>query len=242
LLFIHNFYYFHPLIANKIFRVTVPCYLRLQLICGTGNRHITETSLQCLSNNQHGLQRRGQDFDFKSLYLKWYTAKRLTEKFPEKSWTKLGVNKLLKNLLDTGTVDRWPVSSRLRSAHTEENVETVNDLVLSQEDKLQSQRTVREISRDTGINHQSSVFRIICKDLRLKCFKRCHGQELADVNCAARTKRVKLLLQNFPQSATDFVFFTDKKMFSVTSSNNRQKDRCTQNAICLHFLPYLQKI
>jgi len=41
----------------------------------------------------------------KSLYLKRYTAKRLTDKFPEKSWTKHGVNKLLKKLRDTGTVD-----------------------------------------------------------------------------------------------------------------------------------------
>ena len=40
---------------------------------------------------------------------------------------------------------------RKRSARTEENVETVNDLVLSQEDKLQTHRTVREISRETGI-------------------------------------------------------------------------------------------
>jgi len=41
----------------------------------------------------------------KSLYLKRYTAKRSTDEFPEKSWTKHGVNKLLKKLLDTGTVD-----------------------------------------------------------------------------------------------------------------------------------------
>ena len=34
------------------------------------------------------------------------TAKRLTDKFPEKSWTKRGVNKLLKKLRDMGTVDR----------------------------------------------------------------------------------------------------------------------------------------
>jgi len=32
----------------------------------------------------------------KSLYLKGYTANRLTEKSPEKSWTKRGANKLLK--------------------------------------------------------------------------------------------------------------------------------------------------
>jgi len=41
----------------------------------------------------------------KSLYLKRYIAKRLTDEVPEKSWTKHGVNKLLKNLWDTGTVD-----------------------------------------------------------------------------------------------------------------------------------------
>jgi len=59
----------------------------------------------------------------KSLYLKGYTAKRLTDEFPEKSWTKHGVNKLFKKLRDTGTVDRWPGSGRLQSAHTEENAE-----------------------------------------------------------------------------------------------------------------------
>ena len=31
----------------------------------------------------------------RSLYLKGYTAKRLTDEFPEKRWTKRGVSKLL---------------------------------------------------------------------------------------------------------------------------------------------------
>jgi len=52
----------------------------------------------------------------------------LTDEFSEKSWTKR--NKLFRKLRDTGTVDRRPGSGRLRSARTEENVETVNDLVL----------------------------------------------------------------------------------------------------------------
>jgi len=34
----------------------------------------------------------------KSLYLKGYTAKTLTAAFPEKSWAKHGINKLLKKL------------------------------------------------------------------------------------------------------------------------------------------------
>jgi len=55
----------------------------------------------------------------KSLYLKGYTAKRLTEEFPKKCWTKRGVNELLKKLRDTGKVDRQPDSGRLRSARSE---------------------------------------------------------------------------------------------------------------------------
>ena len=66
-------------------------------------------------NNQHDIQQRGQDFDLKSLYLKGYTAKRLTDEFPEKSWTEHDVNKLLKKLRDTGTVNRQSDSGRLRS-------------------------------------------------------------------------------------------------------------------------------
>jgi len=42
-------------------------------------------------------------------------AKRLTDEFTEKSWTKRGVNKLLKKLRDIGTVDRRPGSGRPRS-------------------------------------------------------------------------------------------------------------------------------
>ena len=63
---------------------------------------------------------------------------------------------------------------------------------------------------------------IICKDLHLKCFNRRRAQELTDASCASRMKRANLLLQKFPQYATDFVFFTDKKMFSVISPDSRQ--------------------
>jgi len=84
-------------------------------------RHSSETSLQCLSTMNMVFS----DDDkilIKSLYLKGYTAKRLTDEFPEKSCTKLVVNKLLKKLRDTGTVYRRLCSGRPRSARTEENV------------------------------------------------------------------------------------------------------------------------
>jgi len=105
-------------------------------------------------------------------------------------------------------------------AHTEENLETASDLVLSQEDKLQTHSTVHEISRETGRPiHRLSLSRIICKDLHQKCFKRRCAQELTDTNCAARTKRTKLQLQTFRSMPPTF---TDENMFSVISSDNWQ--------------------
>jgi len=57
-------------------------------------------------DTQCGIQRRGQDFD--KFVFEGYTAKRLTDEFTEKRWTKHGVNQLLKTLRDTGTVYRRP--------------------------------------------------------------------------------------------------------------------------------------
>jgi len=82
---------------------------------------VTADVTAVIVNNQHGIQQRGQDYDTDY----GYRAKRLTDEFPEKSSIKLGVNKLLKKLRDTCTVDRRPDSSKPRSDRTEENVETV---------------------------------------------------------------------------------------------------------------------
>jgi len=62
------------------------------------------------------------------------------------------------------------------------------------------------------------------KDLHLKCFKSRRAQELTDTNCGAHMKCAKLLLQKFLQSATDFVFFMDERVFLVASRDNRQND------------------
>jgi len=51
---------------------------------------------------QHGIQRRGQNFDKKSVFKEGHSK---GIEFSEKSCTKHGVNKLLKKLRDTGIVD-----------------------------------------------------------------------------------------------------------------------------------------
>jgi len=77
-------------------------------------------SLQCLSTINTILSTEDKIL-IKSLCLKGYTTMRLTDEFPEKSWTKRDVNKLFKKLPNTGTVNRGPGSGRPRSVRTEEN-------------------------------------------------------------------------------------------------------------------------
>jgi len=98
-------------------------------------------SLQCLStNNNYNMVFSDEDkILIKSLYLKRYryTAKRLTDEIPEKSWIKHGVNKLMKNLRGTGTVDiatnRNPTTTASFQSHphfTKENNYAIECLIL----------------------------------------------------------------------------------------------------------------
>ena len=61
-------------------------------------------SLQCMSTINMVLSDEDKIL-IKNLCLKGYAAKRLTYELPEKRWTKRGVNKLLRKLRDTRTVD-----------------------------------------------------------------------------------------------------------------------------------------
>ena len=99
--------------------------------------------------------------------------KKLIREFPDKGWNVRGLNYLLKKLRDTVTTARQPGSGRRRSARrpTDENVDVVNNLVLSKEGAPKMHQTTRQIARETGIHH-SSVYRIVRKDLQLKCLKK----------------------------------------------------------------------
>jgi len=91
-----------------------------------------------------------------------YGAKRLTviREFPTKGWSVSSVNKLLKKLRDTGTTARRAGSGSRRSARIDDNVDSINELVLSQEDAPKTHRSTRQIARETGVHH-SSVYRIV---------------------------------------------------------------------------------
>jgi len=100
-----------------------------------------------------------------------------------------------------GTIDRQRRRGRPRSVRISENVE---DLVLGQEDNPKTHRSIREISRETGI-HRLTEHRTIHRDLQLKCVKRRRAQELSEANRVARLTRCKQLLKRYSDPAVNFI-------------------------------------
>ena len=64
--------------------------------------------------------------------LKGYGAKKLMKEFPTKG-SKTTLNDFLKQLRDTGLAERKAGSGRPRTARTDENINVVDEIVLSQE-------------------------------------------------------------------------------------------------------------
>ena len=69
------------------------------------------------------------------------------------------------------------------------------------------------------------MLRIVHDDLSLKSVKKRRAQELTPSNRAVRLQRAKKLLQMFPDYKVDFIWFTDEKVFTVSSPKNPQNDR-----------------
>jgi len=94
-----------------------------------------------------------------------YCAKKLIRKFPGKGWTVSGVNKLLRKLRNTGSTRRRQESGRPRSACNDDNVDSVNELILSQEGAPESQNHTSNFTRDRNsslfsIPYRSSEFEV----------------------------------------------------------------------------------
>ena len=72
----------------------------------------------------------------KNLHLiKGCGSRKLLTEFPNKNWTKGGLDTLIKKLRETGSVQRKKGSGRPKTARIEQNVTMVEELVLSQEDQ-----------------------------------------------------------------------------------------------------------
>ena len=147
---------------------------------------------------------------------KKYGAKRFLREFPNRGWTLGLLNTLILKIDRTGSTQRQPGSGRPKPARTVTNIELVESLVLSQEDRPQTHRTQRQISREINLS-RSSVRRIIKADLHLKCLKKRRAQELTAANKQARLERSRRLLRLYPANVVNFIWFTDEKLFTVAT-------------------------
>ena len=65
---------------------------------------------------------------------KGYGSRRFLKLFLNRGWSMSGLDKLLRKIDATGSIERLPGSGRRRTARTVENIEAVEALMLSQED------------------------------------------------------------------------------------------------------------
>ena len=77
------------------------------------------------------------------------------------------MKKLLKNIDETGGIAREEGSGQPKTVRTEENIELVEEMILSQEDQSGTHSTPVEIARELKIDRRS-VPRIIGQDLDLR--------------------------------------------------------------------------
>ena len=77
---------------------------------------------------------------------KGYSARKFIKEFPDKNWNRKGLAYLLKKLREMGTVE-WKVgSSRRHSACKTQNIDTAEDLIVSQEDKPRTHQSTWQIA------------------------------------------------------------------------------------------------
>jgi len=80
---------------------------------------------------------------------------------------------------ETSRTDRQPGSGKPRTSHTAENIDAVNDLVLS---KKSAQGHTKLPGRSPGNWHFADVSGTHHKDIQLKCLKKRRVQELTASN------------------------------------------------------------
>ena len=123
----------------------------------------------------------------------------------------------------TGDINRQQGSGRPKSIRTEENVELVEDLILSQ-DQPGMHTTPSEIALELGIG-VSSVYRIIDEDLDLRPLKKQKVQKLSDADIEKRMVRSKrMLTRYYSKNVLETAFFSDEKIFKVKKLYNTKND------------------
>ena len=153
--------------------------------------------------------------------------KRLVGEFPSNSWKLHVLNKLIKNLRETGTIDWSPGSGRPRSARSDDNIDAVEELVLSQKSARQKHIKLCERSQMRRVFTNYLCYELsttTCSwNVSWSVVRRRWLQpidrpvRLLPDSCCDRSRR---RIAN-----ADFINFTDEKVFAVASPVNLQNDK-----------------
>src|SRR6218665_1208254 len=98
---------------------------------------------------------------------KQWGVKRMITEFPNKSWSKTSPNRLCKQNDADGRpiIARKPGSGSPKSVRTVRNIRLVSELICSQENNPQRQKSPREIERETGISRRTIQLRGECSKM-----------------------------------------------------------------------------
>jgi hypothetical protein len=159
---------------------------------------------------------------------KW-GAKKMSKEFPNKPWKISTVSDLIRKIDLTGGIERTRGSGRPKTIRTAVNINLVRNLIHSPGNAPGTHKSPREIEREATISH-STVRRIIKLDLLMNVYKRIPVQQLSNVNKEKRLHCCMQLLERFPERSVRRIWFTDEKMFTVSTPINSQNDRVYSTA------------
>jgi len=83
---------------------------------------------------------------------KGYGAKKFIKEFLNKNWSLSSLKKLLTKIDQTGSVDCKPGSGKKHTIWIAQNVDSVEELVLSQEIAPGTYKTIHHLAKETGIS------------------------------------------------------------------------------------------
>jgi len=161
----------------------------------------------------------------KHYHEKGFTPYRIWKQNPEKGWDKTSVKRLIKRFEKFATMERQRGSGRPRTAVTDENEESVDDLICSQENEPGSHIHPRDIAKKLSISH-SSVRRII-KAKNINQFKRLKTPCMNDNTRKRRVERASNLLEQFEKKPRmiERAVFQDESDFPLQIPINCQNNR-----------------
>ena len=138
--------------------------------------------------------------------------KAVIKKYPDKQWNLQSVKNICKRVVQQRrSATQWkPGSGRPRSARTADNIESVADLLCSQEDQPGTSKSKRSIANDLNIGERSVLY-----DELPSMTWHCECVPAQVINAATKQKRLersKRLLRRISVAACKRVFFRHEKV------------------------------